>query len=117
MDTDRDKEIIELRRAGWSGQRIARRIGISLSQVYRDFDRLRDEGHDLPRTIGSGRNRVREMTKAGLRCGTMVDILDDLTAHEMQAILRHQRRRESIAKLFARLLREAYAPNAHDTAA
>lgn len=117
MTPDRDKEIIALRRAGWSGPRIARRLGLSLSQTYRDLDRLRDSGHDLPRTLGSGRHRVEVMTKAGMRCGTISDILEDLTAHEMQTLLRHQRRRESVARLFARLLREAYAPAAHDTAA
>lgn len=117
MNPDQDKEIITLRRAGWSGPRIAKRLGIPRSAIYRHLDRLRDEGHDLPRTLGNAMHTVKMMTKAGLRCGTMGDILDDLTAHELQAILRHQQRRESIARLFARLLRESYVPNADDKAA
>lgn len=117
MDTNRDKEIIKLRRDRWSAKRIADRLGLSAAQVYRDLDRLRNEGHDLPRTIGNGCHQRALLTPTGVKFGTMSDMLHELTAHELQAILRHQRRRETVARLFARLLREAYAQTASDIAA
>src|ERR1700733_1697018 len=42
--TDRDRMIVQLRRAGWTYKRIGKRVGMSESGVLRAVQRIRDGG-------------------------------------------------------------------------